>query len=1133
MIVNPQTTDGAAYIAECLKASRTPQLFFKMVHRDGNGNITSAPVYDTSQIKSYKISDSICNNSDYSVGNVPNMEFECEVFNSTDDTENVVEMEVFFNPFDDNPSTVRQDIENATVGDAPSNPHTARIATFYCTGAYFYEGLMVFRGVDAVGLHTNAYWPDSDGLTYPVSGRQMLNSALLWGGFKTIPSSQSFVNLDDIAFSEPPVGYTVRQVLEILCAMEGANLVHVNDYRSSGGAEYDFKVLPMYPGRYTYANLAGRSLPEMWAYDTTPVSYATIHDSNIFNIKRLQKPIVFAGVQYAGTYYDGSTSPNGSTYYLEIPQNEMLNNLSNATLATYMNRLADIYKGWNYFPINMTCVSVPFVQDFDRMFLPEQNLSEAVVTSTNLTGLGSETIVTAGNTVPMNDYRYSGKGVSRYDKNAAMLNRLYKFIYPGKDNIAIGGVPLKYATMPPYLFTNYFDLSQKGKATFYGDVDVKGNVRIADASGRLHALGNSIVQRADSVNPLTASGWYRVFECDFLGSANALGSNSQFVDITVRTSSTSANGTLHSIRLSLKTNAIEFVDELSDGNANRISQIRYMTKGQYGYIDVYFDNGGGNLYSSTDLIARPYQYNWVPVDYTSVVEAPTGETRQAIYSFTTAGHVNPLSERIDGQLTANGNVFANAQLSVDGNAYFHRNAYLRDVATHNYNIKQVTRQGIRDLKYITTTGWYRIAECQFDSANNASGRLGQFVEVNVRSSLTALHSIKLSLVWNALKWVDELSSSNANPIKQIRYTTNASNKGFIDVYYDNGGSSLYLSADIIAKPFIDACQWTPVDWTSVSASPSGETIRTSHTFNGNAVNFGSGIDAYFGGEVFNSNGDEINQLMRQRARSINETSKYINTAGWYRVFEYTCSNAAQAQGGVSAEFNISLLVSNNGNSSSNHRITLLLSDATAQFVNETSRSGVTTFNKIRYMTIGTKGYIDVYYNSSNNNYVSAEIESIAFYKGTPVDFTLVVAAPQGETLRTEYTFQANVNNDAFYSVGDTDRVYGYVPGAMESANTIGFSAMLPRGVKSGESVSISALRISPMGTNGRIEWDSWETDIVGLSGYTYTATFEPGDTRLLYITVKKSSGNFAYVSGGTPVRYSPVNVWANFIFSIT
>ena len=226
MIVDPRTTDGAAYITECLKASRTPQLFFKMVHRDGNGNITSTPVYDTSQIKSYKISDSICNNSDYSVGNVPNMEFDCEVFNSTDDTENVVEMEVFFNPFDDASATVRQDIENTTVGNAPSNPHTARIATFYCTGAYFYEGLMVFRGVDAVGLHTNAYWPDSDGLTYPATGRQMLNSALLWGGFKTIPSSQSFVNLDDIAFSEPPVGYTVRQVLEILCAMEGANLVH-------------------------------------------------------------------------------------------------------------------------------------------------------------------------------------------------------------------------------------------------------------------------------------------------------------------------------------------------------------------------------------------------------------------------------------------------------------------------------------------------------------------------------------------------------------------------------------------------------------------------------------------------------------------------------------------------------------------------------------------------------------------------------------------------------------------------------------------------------------------------------------------------------------------------------------------
>lgn len=1074
MIVDPRTTDGAAYITECLKASRTPQLFFKMVHRDGNGNITSSPVYDTSQIKSYKISDSICNNSDYSVGNVPNMEFECEVFNSTDDTENVVEMEVFFNPFDDASATVRQDIENTTVGNAPSNPHTARIATFYCTGAYFYEGLMVFRGVDAVGLHTNAYWPDNDNLTYPVSGRQMLNSALLWGGFKTIPSSQSFVNLDDIAFSEPPVGYTVRQVLEILCAMEGANLVHINDFRSSGGAEYDFKVAPMYPGRYTYASLAGRSLPEMWAYDTNPASYVTIHDSNIFNIKRLQKPIVFAGVQYAGTYYDGSTSPNGSTYYLEIPQNEMLNNLSNATIATYMNRLADIYKGWNYFPINMTCVSVPFVQDFDRMFLPEQNLSEAVVTSTNLTGLGSETIVTAGNTVPMNDYRYSGKGVSRYDKNAAMLNRLYKYIYPGKDNIAIGGVPLKYSVMPPYLFTNYFDLSQKGKATFYSDVDIQGKIRIKDASGRFHSLGNSIVQRADSVNPLTASGWYRVFKCDFLGSANALGYHTQFIDITVRTSSSGANGTLHSIRLSLKTNGIEFVDELSDGNANRISQIRYMTKGQYGYIDVHFDNSGGNMYSSTDLIARPYMYEWTPIDYTAVTVAPTGETQQAIYSFTAAGHVNPLSEKIEGQLTANGNVFANAQMSVDGNAYFHSNAYLRDVATHNYNIKQVTRQGIRDPKYVTTTGWYRIAECQFDSANNANGRLGQFVEVNVRSSLTALHSIKLSLVWNALKWVDELSSSNANPIKQIRYTTNASNKGFIDVYYDNGGSSLYLSADIIAKPFIDACQWTPVDWTSVNASPSGETIRTSYTFNGNAVNFGSGIDAYFGGEVYETDlsntitSDHLVNTKFLRATSVRSTS-YIDTTGWYRFAQYDGSST-EARGAQGCLVDIALSTSYSGTNNQINRVSLVGAYDNLAFLNETSRTNNSSITKVRYITDGSHGYLDFYYNATSANNVNAEVvphfgmHLTSNFRCIPI--ASVGSAPSGETVRAEHTFTANTPADLTLSATNrgtmlSSRAYRAVGGEYVFVNFV-FKASMTLSNSPQCATTINALMDTPL-----------------------------------------------------------------------
>lgn len=1002
MIVDPRTTDGAAYITECLKASRTPQLFFKMVHRDGNGNITSTPVYDTSQIKSYKISDSICNNSDYSVGNVPNMEFDCEVFNSTDDTENVVEMEVFFNPFDDASATVRQDIENTTVGNAPSNPHTARIATFYCTGAYFYEGLMVFRGVDAVGLHTNAYWPDSDGLTYPATGRQMLNSALLWGGFKTIPSSQSFVNLDDIAFSEPPVGYTVRQVLEILCAMEGANLVHVNDFRGSGGAEYDFKVALMYPGRYTYASLAGRSLPEMWAYDTSPASYVTIHDSNIFNIKRLQKPIVFAGVQYAGTYYDGSTAPNGSTYYLEIPQNEMLNNLSNATLATYMNRLADIYKGWNYFPINMTCVSVPFVQDFDRMFLPEQNLAEAVVTSTNLTGLGSETIVTAGNTVPMNDYRYSGKGVSRYDKNAAMINRLYKFFHPSasSDNIGLGGSALGSGTS--HQFTNYLKFYQKDTTWFEGDVLLKDN------ADRWYSINRVIVQRADSVNLLTTAGWYRIFECDFVTNAGSLGYHPQFVEIVVRASSGGSNTCIHSIKLLVEHGHLEFLDELSQSENNVITKIRYNTDGNgKGYVDVYISPASGGQYCSADILARPYMYTWHTVDFTSVASAPTGETVQTEYTFLTWGHHNPLPEHIDGWLTANGN------LTVNGSTYFHGNAYLRDVATHNYNIKQVTPQGIRDLKYITTTGWYRIAECQFDSANNASGRLGQFVEVNVRSSLTALHSIKLSLVWNALKWIDELSSSNANPIKQIRYTTNASNKGFIDVYYDNGGSSLYLSADIIAKPFIDACQWTPVDWTAVNASPSGETIRTSYTFHENAVSFGSGLDAHFGGEVYDKN--NINYDVRTHVKGQAD----VTGSGWKRIAHVTGALNGTVSGTYAFGIDISVSSSFYHNNNAFKRISLIATYNNVKFVDETSVSNYNQFTNIRYMTTsGADGYIDVYYNSSTLNECMADFVLRSAYldgnnsvKVTPVAFESVASAPSGETVRAEYTFHSNTPGD--------------------------------------------------------------------------------------------------------------------------
>ena len=102
MVVNPQTTAGAAYINECLKTSRTPRLFVRIVHRDPDDyNNPTMNVYGNSEIKSFNISDSICNNSEYSIGNVPNVEFSCEIFSASDDTSNVVEMEVFFCPFND------------------------------------------------------------------------------------------------------------------------------------------------------------------------------------------------------------------------------------------------------------------------------------------------------------------------------------------------------------------------------------------------------------------------------------------------------------------------------------------------------------------------------------------------------------------------------------------------------------------------------------------------------------------------------------------------------------------------------------------------------------------------------------------------------------------------------------------------------------------------------------------------------------------------------------------------------------------------------------------------------------------------------------------------------------------------
>jgi hypothetical protein len=72
-----------------------------------------------------------------------------------------------------------------------------------------------------------------------------------------------------------------------------------------------------------------------------------------------------------------------------------------------------------------------------------------------------------------------------------------------------------------------------------------------------------------------------------------------------------------------------------------------------------------------------------------------------------------------------------------------------------------------------------------------------------------------------------------------------------------------------------------------------------------------------------------------------------------------------------------------------------------------------------------------------------------------------------------------------------------------------------------------------MGVNGRIDANGWNTEYVGRSGYSYTGTIANSSPGMLYIQLKKTSGNFTYVGGGAITNYTPVSVWGDIAFTVS
>lgn len=159
---------------------------------------------------------------------------------------------------------------------------------------------------------------------------------------------------------------------------------------------------------------------------------------------------------------------------------------------------------------------------------------------------------------------------------------------------------------------------------------------------------------------------------------------------------------------------------------------------------------------------------------------------------------------------------------------------------------------IKDLMYyptnrvsISSAGWYRVFKWA-TSDNISRAAQGFFADITVATSLSntanVVHRISLfgtyapassDVTAQKIVFLDETSKSysSTNVITKIRYTTDGSGNGYIDVYY-NDTSANYVKADIVQRPFFSG-SWSDMGFASVDSAPTGETVRAEYTFASN------------------------------------------------------------------------------------------------------------------------------------------------------------------------------------------------------------------------------------------------------------------------------------------------------------
>lgn len=138
---------------------------------------------------------------------------------------------------------------------------------------------------------------------------------------------------------------------------------------------------------------------------------------------------------------------------------------------------------------------------------------------------------------------------------------------------------------------------------------------------------------------------------------------------------------------------------------------------------------------------------------------------------------------------------------------------------------------------LSSAGWYRVMNVSFNYVSFAKFAIGTIVDIAIGTEYWAnnneTHKISLYGIFNNPAFVGEESKSNNMLVDKVRYTYDSEGNGHIDVHYIGTSENPVWCAFTVHTPHIYQYLFVAGSFTSVAASPSGETVMTEYTFAAN------------------------------------------------------------------------------------------------------------------------------------------------------------------------------------------------------------------------------------------------------------------------------------------------------------